>query len=58
MNRQRVLEELVDVGHFLANMLVAIGVTDEEWEAAYRQKQDENRRRQATGYVAAQGKEN
>lgn len=38
-------------------MLVAIGVTDDEWEAAYQQKQAVNRQRQLDGYVAASGKE-
>lgn len=38
----------MDVNHFIANMLVAVGVTDEEWEAAYRAKQQVNRDRQAS----------
>jgi hypothetical protein len=42
----------VDVGHFLANCLVALDVSDDEWEQAYRAKQDENRRRQRDGYSA------
>lgn len=50
--RDRILAELVDVAHFIANMLVAMGVTDEEWEEAYRAKQEENRRRQRDGYTA------
>lgn len=53
VNHDRVLGELVDVGHFVANMLLALGVTDEEWEAAYRAKQDKNRRRMATGTYSA-----
>lgn len=53
VNRDRVLKEAVDIGHFLANILVAIGVTDTEWEAAYRRKQDVNRQRQAEGYSAS-----
>lgn len=57
MNRERVLDELVDVLHFVANMLVAIGVTDDEFEAAYQQKQAVNRQRQLDRYVAASGKE-
>lgn len=43
--------------HFLANILVAIGVTDDELEGAYREKQAVNRQRQRDGYVAAAGKE-
>lgn len=49
VNRDRVLKEAVDVGHFLANMLVAIGVTDDEWEQAYQAKQQINRERMASG---------
>lgn len=56
-NRRRILEEIVDVLHFIANCLVAIGVTDDELEEAYREKQAENRRRQLDSYVAASGKE-
>lgn len=48
--REAFLGELVDVGHFLANLLVAVGITDEEWEAAYQRKQQVNRERQAAGY--------
>lgn len=55
-NRARILEEIVDVLHFLANVLVAIGVTDDELEEAYQLKQAENRRRQLDGYIAAVGK--
>jgi dimeric dUTPase (all-alpha-NTP-PPase superfamily) len=56
-NRARVLEEVVDVMHFLANMLVAIGVSDDELEATYQAKQETNRQRQRDRYEAAQGKE-
>lgn len=52
INREKVIGELVDVGHFIANCLVALDVSDAEWEAAYRAKQDENRRRQRDGYAA------
>lgn len=50
VNREAYLGELVDAGHFLANLLVAVGITDEEWEAAYQRKQQVNRERQAAGY--------
>lgn len=50
VNREAYLGELVDAGHFLANLLVAVGITDDEWEAAYRRKQLVNRDRQAAGY--------
>lgn len=50
VNRENALKEAVDVGHFLANILCAIGVTDDEWERAYRAKQEVNRQRQRDGY--------
>lgn len=50
VNSQRTLEEIVDVQHFLANMLVTLGVSDQEYELAYREKQVRNRKRQADGY--------
>lgn len=49
VNRELALKEAVDVGHFLANILVSIGVTDEEWQAAYEAKQQVNRDRMASG---------
>ena len=57
VNRDRVIDEIVDIKHFLANMLVAIRCGDEEFEAAYQYKQLINRQRQRDLYVAAQGKE-
>lgn len=47
VNRDEAVGELVDVGHFLANLLVALGVTDVEWEVRYREKQLRNAERQA-----------
>lgn len=49
--RERIIQECVDVGHFLANVLVAVGCTDAEWEAAYRAKQEVNRERQRRLYL-------
>lgn len=49
VNRERVRDEGVDVGHFLGNILTAAGVTDKEYEAAYRAKQAKNRRRAESG---------
>lgn len=54
VNRQRILEEAVDICHFLGNILVAIGVDDTLWEQAYRSKQNLNRRRAASGTYSAQ----
>lgn len=51
VNRDAFVRELVDVGHFLGNMLVAVGVTDLEWEMAYRSKQQTNLERQLEGYT-------
>lgn len=56
VNREAVLSEAVDVAHFLANILCAVGITDEEWVAAYQSKQATNRRRQLTGYDSREGK--
>ena len=55
VNREAILEEIVDVQHFLANMLVTIGVTDDEYEAAYIAKQEKNRQRQRDGYTVQKG---
>ena len=49
VNREPLIIELVDATHFIANMLVALSVTDDEWEMYYRLKQDKNRRRMASG---------
>lgn len=56
VNREQYLKELVDVGHFLANLLVAVGCDDEEWERRYQDKQALNTRRQAAGYDGLKGK--
>lgn len=56
VNRANALKEAVDVAHFLANILCAIGVTDKEWVAAYQAKQEVNRRRQRDGYDGVAGK--
>lgn len=53
VNRDRILKEAVDVAHFLGNILTCLGVTDEEWEDAYRLKQDINRKRAASGTYSA-----
>lgn len=54
VNRERVLKEAVDAGHFLANILVANGITDEEYEAAYQAKQEINRERMRSKIYSAQ----
>lgn len=48
--------EIVDAQMFLANMLVAAGVTDEEYEVIYRAKWEKNVARQRRGdYVSKKG---
>lgn len=58
VNRDAMIGELVDAAHFMANLLVMISVTDEEWEERYREKQHRNAKRQQTegGYDARQDK--
>lgn len=54
--RDAAVEELVDVVHFVANIAIALGVTDEEWERLYQAKQQKNRDRQTSGYDGVTGK--
>lgn len=49
-NRDAAIGELIDVAHFLANLAVAMGCTDLEWEARYRAKMEINAARQRKGY--------
>lgn len=58
VRRDAVLKEVVDVHHFTGNILVTLGVTDEEYEEAYQEKQRQNIQRQLDKYVSAQAKEN
>jgi hypothetical protein len=50
-NREAFIGEMVDVGHFFANLLVGAGVTDEEFNEAYLEKMERNRQRQRDGYT-------
>jgi hypothetical protein len=50
VNRDAYIGELVDVGHFLANLLIGVGCTDDEWEERYQAKQRVNLKRQRDGY--------
>lgn len=56
VNRRAAVGELVDAAHFLANVLCALDVTDNEWEELYRLKQEVNRQRQRAGYDGRTGK--
>lgn len=51
-DREEIIKELVDVHHFTANILTALGVDDDEWEIAYQAKQLINADRQRDGYKA------
>jgi len=53
VNRERILDEIVDVNHFLGNILVGLGVSQAEYEAAYQKKQQKNRERAASGSYSA-----
>lgn len=50
-NREAYLGELVDVLHFVGNLLAGAGITDEELNAAYLEKMERNRQRQREGYT-------
>jgi len=55
-DREEILKEAVDVLHFIANMIVAAGGTDEELNKLYMQKMEKNKKRQLEGYkVKAEG---
>ena len=56
-NHGAFVSEAVDVLHFVANMLCAAGVTDEELDTAYQKKMAVNRERQARsgGYQSIKG---
>ena len=49
-DRHKAIGELIDAAHFLANLAVAMGATDDEWEQRYEAKMEINRQRQRDGY--------
>lgn len=53
VNRERIIKETVDELHFLGNILAGLGCTDEEFWELYRQKQQINRDRKASGTYSA-----
>jgi hypothetical protein len=55
-NREAFVGELIDVMHFIGNMLVTAGVTGEELSQRYHSKQQRNRYRQEVGYDGVEGK--
>ena len=50
VDRDEVLREAVDIGHFQANILTDAGISEEEYWEAYRAKQAINLERQVRGY--------
>lgn len=50
LNKREFIKEQIDVLHFVANMLLAAGCTDEELDALYSEKMSVNRNRQTNGY--------
>lgn len=50
-NREAYLGEIVDVLHFIGNLLAGAQITDEELNAAYLEKMERNRKRQTQGYT-------
>lgn len=50
VDRHEVLKECVDVLHFVANILCAVGATDEELDSEYLAKMQLNADRQRKGY--------
>jgi hypothetical protein len=55
VNRDALVEELVDCMHFIGNILTAVGVSDEELWKAYQAKQQVNFDRVRDGYTARLG---
>lgn len=53
VNRDRIRDEVIDVLHFLGNILVSLGVDDDELAYFYALKQQKNRKRQASGNYSA-----
>jgi len=50
-DREELVKEAVDVLHFVANIIVAAGGTDEQLNQFYMEKMAKNRARQLKGYV-------
>jgi len=51
IDRDKFIEEGVDVLHFVANLLLTVGCTDRELSEVYVAKQRTNRERQEVGYA-------
>ena len=55
VDRDKFVEEIVDVMHFLANILCCVGVSGEELTLRYDDKRSINAERQSTGYDGVTG---
>lgn len=55
-NREQFVGEMVDVLHFVGNLLAVANVTGTELTTRYSSKQDKNRERQRDGYDGVSGK--
>jgi len=49
-NKPKAVEELVDVFHFVINLMLCLGVTPQQLFELYQKKHEENIRRQNEGY--------
>jgi hypothetical protein len=49
-DREEIVKEAVDVLHFVANIIVAAGGTDEVLDRLYLEKMEKNKKRQTEGY--------
>jgi hypothetical protein len=50
-DREEIIKEAVDVLHFVANIIVAAGGTDEVLDRLYLEKMEKNKKRQLEGYL-------
>lgn len=53
VNRERIVKETIDALHFLGNIVVGLGYTDDQFWAMYQEKQEINRQRAASGTYSA-----
>lgn len=56
INRDKMVDEMVDVLHFAANILSSLDCTDQELNTRYNQKMSLNLKRQEDGYDGVTGK--
>lgn len=56
VNRDAAVGELVDAWHFFMNLMLVLGVDEEEFTAKYFAKHTKNQERQAAGYDGVSGK--